>query len=42
MKGIKEDGKIYFLSFRTISSIGETETQLEGEDDPIMLWLQFI
>ena len=42
MKGIKENGKIYFLSFKTVSSIGETETQLEGEDDPIMLWLQFI
>jgi hypothetical protein len=42
MKGIKEDGKIFFLSFKTVSSFGETETQLEGEDDPIMLWLQFI
>ncbi len=42
MKGIKEEGKIYFLSFKTISSFGETETELEGEDDPIRLWLQFI
>ncbi len=42
MKGVKERGKIFFLSFKTVSSFGETETQLEGEDDPIMLWLQFI
>ncbi len=42
MEGFKEDGKFYFTKFKTISSIGETETELQDEDDPVMLWLQFI
>jgi hypothetical protein len=42
MFGFKEKGTIYFTKFKTVSSLGETETELEGEDDPVMLWLQFI
>ncbi|MGP6293532.1 hypothetical protein [Caldiplasma sukawensis] len=42
MTGIKQDGRIYFLKFRTISAFGETETELEGKDDPVMLWLEYI
>ncbi len=42
MKGFEEDGKIFFNTFTTISSLGETTVELQGEDDPVMLWLQFI
>ena len=42
MTGFREDDKIFFTAFRTISSLGETVTQLEGEDDPVMLWLKFM
>ncbi len=42
MSGFREDDKIFFTTFRTISSLGETVTQLEGEDDPVMLWLKFM
>ena len=42
MTGVREGDKIFFTTFRTISSLGETVTQLEGEDDPVMLWLKFM
>ena len=42
MTGFREGDKIFFTTFRTISSLGETVTQLEGEDDPVMLWLKFM
>ncbi|MCL4345233.1 MAG: hypothetical protein M1375_00730 [Candidatus Thermoplasmatota archaeon] len=42
MYGFIDNGTIYFTKFKTVSSLGETETELEGEDDPVMLWLQFI
>ncbi len=42
MEGVEEDGKIFFTRFITRSSLGETVTVLDGEDDPVMLWLQFI
>lgn len=42
MYGKEENGRIYFDSFVTRSDLGETKTDLDGEDDPVMLWLQFI
>ncbi len=42
MYGKEEKGRIYFYTFVTRSSFGETKTDLEGEDDPVMLWLQYI
>lgn len=42
MYGKEHDGRIYFHLFKTISSIGETSSELEGEDDPIMEWLKYI
>jgi|GEM_PF-1421261 hypothetical protein len=34
--------KIYFLQFVTRSSFGETRTELEGADDPVMEWLKYV
>lgn len=42
MHGKEENGRIYFYKFVTRSSLGETVTELDGEDDPVMLWLQYI
>ncbi|MFG1519333.1 MAG: hypothetical protein AAE977_02475 [Thermoplasmataceae archaeon] len=42
MTGIERNGNIYFYKFITRSSFGETVTDLDGEDDPVMLWLQYI
>ena len=42
MAGFIDENKIYFTSVRTISSLGETGTERDGVDDPVMLWLQFI
>lgn len=42
MFGKEKEGRIYFDSFVTRSSLGETRTELDGEDDPVMLWLQYI
>ncbi len=42
MYGKEYDGRIYFFTFVTRSSLGETKTELEDEDDPVMLWLKYI
>jgi hypothetical protein len=42
MYGFDRDGRIYFTSFKTKSNFGETVTELEGEDDPVMEWLKYI
>lgn len=42
MYGKQLNGRIYFHLFKTISSLGETSSELEGEDDPIMEWLKYI
>ncbi|MCL5441122.1 MAG: hypothetical protein M1468_00465 [Candidatus Thermoplasmatota archaeon] len=42
MYGYEEGGRIYFTSFTTKSSFGETTTDLDGEDDPVMEWLKYI
>lgn len=42
MYGEEKDGRIYFHRFKTVSSFGETSSELEGEDDPIMEWLKYI
>lgn len=42
MLGNEEDGRIYFYRFTTVSSFGETSTDLDGEDDPVMEWLKYI
>ena len=42
MKGKLIDGRIYFFQFITRSSFGETSNELEGADDPIMEWLNYI
>lgn len=42
MYGKENNGRIYFYSFVTRSGLGETKTELDGEDDPVMLWLQYI
>lgn len=38
----EDDGRIYFYRFTTVSSFGETSSELEDEDDPIMEWLKYI
>lgn len=42
MYGKELDGRIYFHLFKTISSFGETSSELLDEDDPIMEWLKYI
>ncbi len=42
MYGIEKDGRIYFNRFKTISAFGETSSELQDEDDPIMEWLKYI
>jgi len=42
MYGYEKEGRIYFTAFKTKSSFGETTTELEGEDDPVMEWLKYI
>lgn len=42
MYGKVENERIYFYRFTTISSFGETSTELDGEDDPVMEWLKYI
>lgn len=42
MCGYEKDNRIYFTSFKTKSNFGETVTELEGEDDPVMEWLKYI
>lgn len=42
MFGKENNGRIYFYRFVTHSDLGETITELDGEDDPVMLWLQYI
>lgn len=42
MYGQEKNGRIYFTKFKTISSFGETSSELQGEDDPIMEWLKYI
>jgi hypothetical protein len=42
MSGFIENERIYFTRFVTRSSFGETVTELHGEDDPMMLWLNFV
>lgn len=42
MLGTKDNGRIYFYRFTTVSSFGETSMELEDEDDAIMEWLKYI
>ncbi len=42
MYGIIEEDRVYFTSFLTRSSFGETRTEIEGADDPIMEWLKYL
>lgn len=42
MYGKVKDGRVYFYLFVTNSSLGETRTELDGEDDPVMEWLKYI
>ncbi len=42
MTGKLIDGRIYFFRFTTKSSFGETFSDLEGSDDPIMEWLNYV
>ncbi len=42
MYGTLIDDRVFFSRFVTRSSFGETSTKLEGKDDPVMLWLNFI
>ncbi|GGM71517.1 hypothetical protein GCM10007108_07020 [Thermogymnomonas acidicola] len=42
MFGYVEGGRVFFYRFTTISSFGETTTELDGEDDPVMEWLKYI
>ncbi len=42
MYGVEKEGRIYFSKFKTISSFGETSSELQDEDDPIMEWLKYI
>ncbi len=42
MYGRERNGVIYFYRFTTRSAFGETTTDLEGEDDPVMEWLKYI
>lgn len=41
MYGKEKEGMIYFYRFTTLSSFGETSSDLV-EDDPIMEWLKYI
>ena len=42
MFGYERNGRIYFYRFTTRSAFGETNTELEGDDDPVMEWLKYI
>ena len=42
MYGKEQNGRIYFHLFKTISSFGETDSELQDEEDPIMEWLKYI
>jgi hypothetical protein len=42
MTGKLIDGRIYFFRFTTKSSFGETYSDLEGAEDPIMEWLNYV
>ncbi len=42
MYGVEKNGRIYFNRFKTISAFGETSSDLQDEDDPIMEWLKYI
>ncbi len=42
MYGREKDGVIYFYRFTTKSAFGETTTELDGENDPVMEWLKYI
>ncbi len=42
MFGHERNGRIYFYRFTTRSAFGETNTELEDEDDPVMEWLKYI
>lgn len=42
MFGTVENGRVYFTLFLTRSSLGETRTEIEGADDPVMEWLKYV
>ncbi|MHB8360526.1 MAG: hypothetical protein ACYDAO_01065 [Thermoplasmataceae archaeon] len=42
MTGKLIEERVYFLRFTTRSAFGETFSDLEGSDDPIMEWLNYI